>query len=80
MGDSENDFEEKWKQLVIERIDTGMSSNLKLSVGMGESLNKEGVLEHVRSGDEIGRQIVDMHRNFMRAQASGQFTNVLNAV
>jgi len=80
MEDFKNDFEEKWKQLVIERINAGMSSNLKLSIGMGESLNKEGVLEHVRKGDEIGRQIVDMHRNFMRAQASGQLTSVLNTV
>ena len=74
------DFEEKWRQLVIERINAGMSSNLKLSIGMGKSLDKGEVLEHVRKGDEVGQQIVNMHRNFVRAQASGQLTNVLNSV
>ena len=75
-----SDLGEKWRQLVIERINAGMSPNLKLSIGMGDSLNKEEVLEHVRKGDEIGLQIINLHRNFMKAQASGQLTKVLNTV
>lgn len=75
-----SDMEEKWKELVVERINAGMSPNLKLSIGMGGSLNKEEVLEHVRKGDEIGKQIVNMHRNFMKAQASGQLTKVLTTI
>ena len=73
-------LEEKWKQLVAERINAGMSSNLKLSIGMGGSLNKEEVLEHVQKGDEIGLQIINLHKNFMKAQISGQFTKALNTI
>ena len=75
-----SDFEEKWKLLVIERINAGMSQNLRLSIGMKGSLNKEEVLEHVRKGDEIGLQIISLHRNFMKAQASGQLTKFLSTV
>ena len=75
-----SDYEEKWKQLVIERINAGMSPNLRLSIGMKGSLNKEEVLEHVRKGDEIGLQIINLHRNFMKAQASGQLIKVLNSI
>ena len=74
------EFEENWRKLVIERINAGMSSNLKLSIGMSGSLSKEEVLEHVKKGDNIGMQIVNMHRNFIKAQASGQFTKALNTV
>ncbi|EFK96330.1 hypothetical protein LDC_1624 [sediment metagenome] len=73
-------FEEKWRQLVIERVNAGMSPNLKLSIGMNTSLTKDEVIEHVKKGDEIGLQIINLHRNFMKAQASGQFTRVLNTV
>jgi hypothetical protein len=75
-----SDFEEKWKELVLERINAGMSSNLKLSIGGEGNLNKEEVLEHVRKGDEIGMQIINMQRNFMKAQASGQLTKSLTTV
>ena len=75
-----SNFEEKWKQLVIERINAGMSQNLRLSIGMKGSLNKEEVLDHVRKGDEVGLQIIDLHRNFVKAQASGQLTKVLSTV
>ncbi|MFH0712090.1 MAG: hypothetical protein V1889_03195 [archaeon] len=80
MTEDSNNFEEKWKQLVVERVNAGMSANLKLSIGMGKSFNKEEVLEHVRKGDEIGQQVINMHKNFMQAQVSGQFTNALNSV
>lgn len=74
------DVEKMWKELVAERINAGMSPNLKLSIGMGGSLNKSEVLEHVRNGDEIGKQIINLHKNFMKAQTSGQLTKVLTTI
>ena len=73
-------LEEKWKQLVIERINAGMSPNLKLSIGMTGSLNKEEILKHVKRGDETGLQIINLHKNFIKAQSSGQFTKALNTI
>ncbi|MBS3094529.1 hypothetical protein J4474_02590 [Candidatus Pacearchaeota archaeon] len=73
-------YDEQWRKLVIERINAGMSSNLKLSIGMSKSLTKDEILMHVQQGDEIGLQIINIHRNFLKAQASGQLINALNTV
>jgi len=76
---NETDLSRDEKELVILRIET-TSSNLRLSIGGGKSMSKEEMIEHVRKGDEIGKQIIQSHLNFLRAAASGNLTNLLSSV
>jgi len=75
-----NEMSEKLKELVIARIAARMSSNLKLSIGAEGSLNKEEMIQHVKKGDEVGNQIMQVHLNFMKAQSTGQLTRALNTL
>ncbi len=68
------------KELVITRIEATMPSNLKLSIGTQSGLSKQQVIEHVKKGDDIGRQVIQMHIRFLKAQATGEFVRALNSV
>jgi len=68
------------RELVIMRIQTQISPRLRLSVGNKESLDKEKMIKHVKKGDEIGRQIIETHLNFIKAQATGKLVAALNSV
>ena len=75
-----NDISEEIKELVIIRIEAQMSPNLRLSIGEKGSLDMEKMIEHVKSGDQIGKQIIDSHMKFIKAQASGALITALNSV
>ena len=77
----QNEYEESIKELVIVRIEAQMSPNLRLSIGGHQkSLDKEKMIEHVKKGDEVGKQIIQSHLNFIRAQTSGELVTALNSV
>ena len=73
------EINEDIKEIVIMRIET-MPSDLKLSIGNGKSLTKEEMIEHVKTGDEIGKQIIDSQLSFMKAIAKGEFTKAISSV
>ncbi|MFW6283178.1 MAG: hypothetical protein ACOC1P_03965 [Minisyncoccales bacterium] len=72
--------EEEIKKLVVARIKASMSPNMRLSVGMGGRLDMEELIDHVNKEDEVGKQIIQAHLNFLKAQSSGELTKVLNTV
>ena len=76
----EEDISEGIKELVITRIEAQMSPNLKLSIGGTGSLDVNKMIEHVKKGDEVGKQIIDSHMNFIKAQASGELMSALTSV
>ena len=69
---------EEVKKLIIARIDARVPSHIKMSIGGSGSMSKEEMIEHVRKGDEEGRQIIAMHLNFIKAVTSGEFIRELN--
>jgi len=71
---------EKQKEIVIARIEAQLPSNLKLSIGSGESLTKQEMIKHVEDGDEQGKQIMNMHINFIKAISSGKLAKELSSV
>jgi len=77
---SENEINEIIKNSVIARIDAQVPSNLKLAMGSYGGMGKEEMIEHVRKGDDIGRQIVKKHIQFLKAVASGELTKALISV
>ncbi len=74
------ELSEELKNLVIARIEAGVSKNLKLSIGSEGSFDKQQLIDHVKKGDELGRQIARVHLNFLKAQASGKLIKALNSV
>jgi len=74
---SEENKEDKLKELVLARIDI-MPPNLKLSIGGFGTFTKQELSEHVRKGDKAGKQIVQMQVNFIRALTSGKLIETLN--
>jgi hypothetical protein len=79
-NNSNKEFDENIKQLIITRIEAQMSPNLRLSIGNEKSLNIEEMIEHVKRGDSTGRLIVESHLRFIQAQASGALIQALNSV
>lgn len=79
MTEENNEINEELKEVVIMRIES-IPSNFKLSIGSEEGLNKEQMIEHVRKGDETGKQIINSHLSFMKAIARGEFTKALASV
>ncbi|MFH1365089.1 MAG: hypothetical protein ABIH28_00705 [archaeon] len=77
---SEDEINEIIKNSVIARIDAQVPSNLKLAMGSYGGMSKEEMIEHVRKGDEVGRQIVKRHIQFLKAVASGELTRALISV
>lgn len=75
-----NEVREQLKQLVVARIESQISPNLKLSIGGGKSLSKDEMIKHVMEGDEVGNQIIEVHLNFIKAQATGQLGSALSSV
>ncbi|MBU0906634.1 MAG: hypothetical protein KKE05_00590, partial [Nanoarchaeota archaeon] len=58
---------EEMKETVIARIDAQVPSNLKLAIGGHGGMDKEEMIEHIKKGDEIGKQIVKRHILFLRS-------------
>ena len=64
------------KELVIARLDI-MPPNFKLSIGNKGTFDKQELMEHVKKGDDVGKQIIEMQVNFIRALTSGRLTQTL---
>lgn len=60
---------ESLKRLVLERVSV-MPNTLRMAVGSLE-LTREDLTRHVEEGDEIGKQIIEMNLDFLRALGSG---------
>lgn len=63
------ELKEQLQKLVLERVSI-MPKTLGMSIGSTQ-LSKDDVLRHVRDGDEIGQQIMEMELDFLRDLASG---------
>lgn len=72
----ETEKDEYLKELVLARLDV-MPANFKLSIGSEGTFNKEQLMESVRKGNSVGKQVIDMQMNFIKALTSGELTKVL---
>jgi len=65
------------KQLVKERISI-MPSNIKLSIGNYGTFSKEEMLASVDKEDAVGKEVVRMQMDFIKALTSGKLIETLN--
>lgn len=63
------ELKEQLKRLVVERLNV-MPDTMRMAIG-SEMLTKKEVIERVGQEDEIGKQVMEMELNFLRALASG---------
>ena len=64
------------KELVMARLDV-MPPNFKLSIGNKGTFDKKELMDHVKKGDDVGNQIIEMQVNFIKALTSGRLTQTL---
>lgn len=79
-SDKKIEITEQMKEIVLAKIDAQVPSNLRLFVGDRGGMNKEQIMEHVRRGDEIGKDIILAHIRFLRAVANGEVTKAIASV
>lgn len=63
------ELQEQLKALVLERINV-MPDSMRIAIGSTE-VTKKDIIDHVAEGDEIGKQMIAMELEFLRALASG---------
>jgi hypothetical protein len=61
--------QEQLKKIVLERMSI-MPDSLRVAVGDSD-FSKKDLISHVKEGDEIGRQMMTMELEFLKALASG---------
>lgn len=54
--------------LVLARLDR-IPNTVRLSIGMGEGMTftKDEMIDHVKTGDEVGQTIIEMHLRYIRS-------------
>ena len=65
-----NKIPEDIKKLVIIRLET-LPMNKKISIGLYGEFTKDELIQHVKNEDEIGKKIVEMEMEFLRALKKG---------
>ncbi len=64
----ENDI----KELVIARLQT-LPPDVAISIGSDGEFNKNELIAHVKEDDEIGKQIIEVEMDFLRALQNNIF-------
>jgi len=59
------------KELVIVRLDA-LPSSRKISIGSFGEFTKEELIDHVKKEDSVGRKIVEIELEFLRALKEGR--------
>lgn len=62
--------QEDIKNLVIARLDV-LPSDKKISIGSSGEFSKDELIAHVKKGDEVGKKIIEIEMEFLRAIKEG---------
>jgi hypothetical protein len=66
----DKELKEEIKRITVKRLDA-MPSNIKISIGNYGDFNKNQLIEHVKSWDEIGETVAEIQLNFLRSFKKG---------
>jgi hypothetical protein len=66
----ESEVDEEIKELVIARLET-IPVNKKISIGSYGEFSKENLINEVKSGSEVGKKIIEVELEFLRALKQG---------
>lgn len=62
------------KEIILQRISSSkLPDNIKLSVGSlsQEPMSTQEIVEHIKKEDEIGKKIIQMELNYLKALKEG---------
>lgn len=59
------------KELVIARIEAS-SENLKVMIGGDKELSKQDLIDNVREGSSLGKEITDIQLEFLKDMTEGK--------
>lgn len=62
--------EEEIKKIVIARLET-LPPDKKISIGSSGEFSKDELIERVKSGDPIGKKIIEIELEFLRSLKKG---------
>ncbi len=65
-----NELSEDVKKLVIFRLET-LPSNRKISIGSHGEFTKDELIDHVKKEDIVGKKIIEVELEFLRAIKEG---------
>lgn len=74
MAEQEERIDPELKEIIISRFSSSkLPDNIKLSIGnlTTEPLNVKELIQHIRDEDEIGRVMIEMELNYLRALKEG---------
>ena len=69
--EKQTDIDNYIRDLVIARIEAS-SDNLKIMIGSQKELTRQELIDNVREGNEIGKEIIDLQLEFLRDMAEGK--------
>ena len=71
--------EQEIKELVIARLRT-LPEGKDISIGSAGEYSKNELIKHVEEGDGVGKKIIEVEMNFLRALKDGVFYDQDNSV
>lgn len=63
-------YDDSVKELVLARLET-LPSGAVISIGSGQELTKEELIQSVREGNEIGKKIIEIEMSFLQGLKDG---------
>jgi hypothetical protein len=65
-----------YQELVYARLQA-LPDGMEISIGGGENLTKDELLAHVAKGDEIGKKMIAVEKEFFQALKDGSLYDIL---
>lgn len=81
MEEDKGKIDQELKEIIIFRIlSSKLPKNIELSIGglTSEPLNAEDIVKHIRAEDEIGKTIIEMELNYLKALKEGIILKIQN--
>lgn len=81
MESEEKETNKEIKEIILFRISSSkLPPNIQLSVGnlTSEPMTKDEIIKHVKEEDEIGKKIIEMEINYLKALKEGIISKIQN--
>ena len=69
-NETQKELDEQMREIVLMRLQT-LSSDVSLSLGSDGDFSRDELIQHVRSGDEIGLKIQEAQIEWLRSLKEG---------
>lgn len=63
-------YDDSVKELVLARLET-LPSGAVISIGSGQQLTKEELIQSVREGSDVGQKIIEIEMSFLQSLKEG---------